>query len=267
MLVASLWLAVVVAIPGAVAWLVTAVALLAARRRRCSPTAARGSTVARRRASGPAAPTSRRRHLGAVDGARRRADPPRSPDRRGRRPRLPGAAALPQARGQGRDHRPGRPRAVLAGQHRGTRRSWPARCAALVGHLADERSHRWVLFGHGRGQLEDLDRVLAGERARRARRWRSKAIDKSWKVATGKKPPENPADPDVDIGRRSPGPRHRRPRRARPDVGPAPGRGLLRQVHRHLPPGPRSATASEADRIDRRPRPGARSPASWSCAT
>ena len=27
-----------------------------------------------------------------------------------------------------------------------------------------------------------------------------KAIDKSWTVATGKKPPENPADPDVDIG-------------------------------------------------------------------
>ena len=26
-----------------------------------------------------------------------------------------------------------------------------------------------------------------------------KAMDKSWTVATGKKPPENPADPDVDI--------------------------------------------------------------------
>jgi hypothetical protein len=26
-----------------------------------------------------------------------------------------------------------------------------------------------------------------------------KVIDKSWTVATGKKPPENPADPDVDI--------------------------------------------------------------------
>ena len=25
------------------------------------------------------------------------------------------------------------------------------------------------------------------------------AIDKSWTIATGKKPPENPADPDVDI--------------------------------------------------------------------
>ena len=26
-----------------------------------------------------------------------------------------------------------------------------------------------------------------------------KALDTSWKVATGKKPPENPADPDVDV--------------------------------------------------------------------
>jgi hypothetical protein len=26
-----------------------------------------------------------------------------------------------------------------------------------------------------------------------------KALDKSWRVATGKQPPENPADPDVDI--------------------------------------------------------------------
>ncbi len=27
-----------------------------------------------------------------------------------------------------------------------------------------------------------------------------KAIHATWKVATGKKPPENPADPDVQIG-------------------------------------------------------------------
>ena len=26
-----------------------------------------------------------------------------------------------------------------------------------------------------------------------------KALDKSWHVATGKKPPENPADPDIEI--------------------------------------------------------------------
>lgn len=26
-----------------------------------------------------------------------------------------------------------------------------------------------------------------------------KTVDKSWQVATGKKPPENPADPDIDI--------------------------------------------------------------------
>ncbi|MDZ5661963.1 DUF4235 domain-containing protein [Nocardioides sp. S-58] len=27
-----------------------------------------------------------------------------------------------------------------------------------------------------------------------------KAIDKGWKVSTGKNPPENPADPDVGVG-------------------------------------------------------------------
>ena len=27
-----------------------------------------------------------------------------------------------------------------------------------------------------------------------------KTLDSSWKVATGKKPPQNPADPDVSIG-------------------------------------------------------------------
>jgi Protein of unknown function (DUF4235) len=26
-----------------------------------------------------------------------------------------------------------------------------------------------------------------------------KVLDRSWQVATGKKPPENPADPDVDV--------------------------------------------------------------------
>lgn len=26
-----------------------------------------------------------------------------------------------------------------------------------------------------------------------------KALDKSWQVSTGKKPPDNPADPDIDI--------------------------------------------------------------------
>src|SRR5687768_16672082 len=26
-----------------------------------------------------------------------------------------------------------------------------------------------------------------------------KTLDKSWKLATGKQPPENPADPDVDL--------------------------------------------------------------------
>jgi hypothetical protein len=26
-----------------------------------------------------------------------------------------------------------------------------------------------------------------------------KTLDKSWQISTGKKPPENPADPDIDI--------------------------------------------------------------------
>jgi hypothetical protein len=26
-----------------------------------------------------------------------------------------------------------------------------------------------------------------------------KAIDKSWQISTGRKPPENPADPDIDV--------------------------------------------------------------------
>lgn len=26
-----------------------------------------------------------------------------------------------------------------------------------------------------------------------------KALDKGWQVATGKKPPQNPADPDIDV--------------------------------------------------------------------
>lgn len=26
-----------------------------------------------------------------------------------------------------------------------------------------------------------------------------KALDKGWQVATGRKPPENPADPDIDV--------------------------------------------------------------------
>ena len=40
--------------------------------------------------------------------------------------------------------------------------------------------------------------LLAGGVTRRRGDAR-KAIDKSWQVSTGKKPPENPADPDIDI--------------------------------------------------------------------
>lgn len=27
-----------------------------------------------------------------------------------------------------------------------------------------------------------------------------KGLDRTWRIATGKKPPENPADPDIEIG-------------------------------------------------------------------
>ncbi len=49
----------------------------------------------------------------------------------------------------------------------------------------DGKSKLWSIFS--------LVAALGGAAAAR------QAIDKSWKVSTGKKPPENPADPDVDI--------------------------------------------------------------------
>ena len=56
----------------------------------------------------------------------------------------------------------------------------------------------WVLSGHGIGQLQALDGLLAGQRPRRRAAAR-KGLNTSWKAATGKNPPENPADPDVDV--------------------------------------------------------------------
>jgi hypothetical protein len=51
--------------------------------------------------------------------------------------------------------------------------------------MAKDSSKVWSIFS--------LVASLAGAAAAR------KAIDKSWQVSTGKKPPENPADPDIDI--------------------------------------------------------------------
>jgi hypothetical protein len=48
----------------------------------------------------------------------------------------------------------------------------------------DRRTRIWSMFSLGSA-------ILGASVAR-------KALDKSWKLATGKKPPANPADPDVD---------------------------------------------------------------------
>jgi len=51
--------------------------------------------------------------------------------------------------------------------------------------MASDSSKLWTVFS--------LVSALAAAAAAR------KGLNTSWKVATGKKPPENPADPDVDI--------------------------------------------------------------------
>lgn len=51
--------------------------------------------------------------------------------------------------------------------------------------MASDSSKLWTVFS--------LVSALA------AAAFARKALNTSWKVATGKKPPENPADPDVDI--------------------------------------------------------------------
>ena len=49
----------------------------------------------------------------------------------------------------------------------------------------DDSSRMWSMFS--------LAASLGGAAVAR------KALDKSWQVSTGRKPPENPADPDIDI--------------------------------------------------------------------
>ena len=51
--------------------------------------------------------------------------------------------------------------------------------------MADDSSKVWTVFS--------LVSALG------AAAFARKAIDTTWKTATGKKPPENPADPDVDL--------------------------------------------------------------------
>jgi hypothetical protein len=51
--------------------------------------------------------------------------------------------------------------------------------------MASDSSKLWTVFSL-------VSALVAAAAAR-------KGLNTSWKVATGKKPPENPADPDVDI--------------------------------------------------------------------
>jgi hypothetical protein len=51
--------------------------------------------------------------------------------------------------------------------------------------MASDSSKLWTVFS-----LVSALAAAAGAR---------KALNTSWKVATGKNPPENPADPDVDV--------------------------------------------------------------------
>ena len=51
--------------------------------------------------------------------------------------------------------------------------------------MASDSSRLWTVFSL-------VSALVAAAAAR-------KGLNTSWKVATGKKPPENPADPDVDI--------------------------------------------------------------------
>ncbi|NPD06330.1 DUF4235 domain-containing protein [Nocardioides sp. zg-1308] len=52
--------------------------------------------------------------------------------------------------------------------------------------MAEDSSKMWTVFS--------LVSALGAAAVAR------KAIDKGWKVSTGKNPPENPADPDVGVG-------------------------------------------------------------------
>ena len=76
----------------------------------------------------------------------------------------------------------------------------PDELARRADRAESSRSPGWVGSGHGiRWRIEGLDRLLARRPRSAPPRVAKKALDKTWKVATGKKPPENPADPDVDV--------------------------------------------------------------------
>ena len=75
---------------------------------------------------------------------------------------------------------------------------------------------------------------VSGSPRRWAPPWRhARRSTATWKLATGKNPPSNPADPDVDmLGGRDLGGRQRRRRRAGPDARQPQGRRLLPPLDR-----------------------------------
>ena len=204
MLVATFWLAFVVATPAAVAWSATAVLLLAMALLFVVYGSPRVDVedgwlrAGRARISGE--------FLGGAEPLDPAATPPGGRPR-GRRPRLSAAPPLPQAHGAGDRARRPRPRAVLAGQQpppRAARRrrhrdlgrpltadpsgwSGPADRAVTCPHGDDSGSSKlWTVFSV-------VSALVAAALAK-------KALDTGWKAATGKHPPENPADPDVAHG-------------------------------------------------------------------
>ena len=211
MLAASLWLALVVALPGALAWSISAVAMALV----VGPAA--GVRVRPGRWSATASCTS--------------VAPGSAPSTSARRPR---STRTPPAGWPGVDAdaraylllRPYLKRAVrveitdpadptpywlVSTRH-------PDRLAAAVTDphpLGGGGLRAHVLGsghgqGQGQGQLEGVVAAVAGVGARR-RRGGEEGAQGSWKAATGKNPPANPADPDVDVWRPWPGRRSAAP--------------------------------------------------------
>ena len=204
---------------------------------------ARAVSVARRRAARRPGPDRGRTTSARSRRPGRRGDPPA---RRAATP-TPGPTCCcgpTSTRGPGRDHRPGRPGAVLAGQHRAAPTSWPR--AVRAPRIADPR---WVRTGprpahwrnpcrrheHGFG-LEGLDACSDSPRPCGGRDGARKALDAPGRLPTGKNPPENPADPDVRRGGGALGRRQRRRGRRWRGCSPSAGpRATTRRSTGHLP--------------------------------
>ncbi len=126
--------------------------------------------------------------------------------------------------------RPGRPGAVLAGVLAAPRRAGPGGARGWPHAIAHGRDGYCPAMASDSSRVWTAFSLVAGLGAAALTR---KLLDRSWKAAAGKNPPENPADPDVSLGEAvmwasltgadgRPG----------PDAGPAPGGELLRPLHR-----------------------------------